>query len=148
MKKLKFYKLLVIVLVLLNATTLFFLFKGLRPQGRPDRNQLIAHLGLEGKAKEMVLQLQDIHFQQKDALINKSRRLHEELFTVFNDASKDSLDVQEKIDQIVENQRDIEQMTFDYFKEVTDYCNTDQKRQLKELIHIVLRQTAGPPVKH
>jgi hypothetical protein len=147
MKTLQFYKFLVVVLVLVNATTLFFLWKGHSPHGRPDRNQLVEHLGLEGNKKEQVLKLQDTHFKLKDALVNKSRQLHEDMFTVFNDASKDSLDVQKKIDQIVENQREIELMTFEYFKKVDALCNKSQKQQLKELIHQVLRQPVGPPVK-
>ena len=147
MKTIRFYKLAILALVLLNGTTLFFLWKGGPHHHHPGRNQLVEQLGLEGKSKEKVLQLQDDHFRRKDALMDKSRRLHEELFTYFNNAARDSADVSQKIDQIVENQREIEQMTFDYFKKVSELCNTQQKQELKELLHELLRHAAGPPPK-
>ena len=147
MKTLRFYKLAILVLLLINMTTLFFLWKRNKYHRRPDRNQLIEHLSLEGKAKEKVLMLQEDHFQRKDALMDRSRRLHEDLFNYFDNSSKDSHDVHVKIGQIVENQREIEQMTFDYFQKVSTLCNSHQKQELRILIHDVLRRSAGPPKK-
>lgn len=145
MKTLRFYKLATLSLLLLNAITLFFLWNGPGHHGRPERNELVEHLGIEGTAREKILTLQDDHFKRKGELMDKSRRLHEELFSYFNNACKDSSAVAAKIDQIVENQRNIEQMTFDYFKQISSFCSEEQKKELGELLHELLRRSAGPP---
>ena len=145
MKTTKFYKLVIVVLILVNLTTLFFLWKGPRRPKHPERNELVEMLDLSGNAKTKILALQDDHFKKKDALIKRSRNLHESLFKSFNDESKDSTDIKRLIDEIVENQRETEQMTFDYFKVVNALCTPDQQIRLQELIHDVLKRAGGPP---
>ena len=71
--------------------------------------------------------------------------MHESLFQSFNDTSKDSLESKVLIDEIVENQRETEQMTFDYFKVVNTLCSPDQQKKLQNLIHDVLSRAAGHP---
>ena len=145
MKTTKFYKLVIVVLILVNLTTLFFLWKGPRRPKHPERNELVEMLDLSGNAKTKILALQDDHFKKKDALIKRSRNLHESLFKSFNDKSKDSSEIKMLIDKIVENQRETEQMTFDYFKVVNSLCTPDQQKRLQELIHDVLKRAGGPP---
>lgn len=145
MKATKFYKLIIVVLILVNLTTLFFLWAAPRRPKHPMRNELVEMLGLSGNTKTKILELQDDHFKRKDALIKRSRVLHESLFQSFNDPSKDSTEITMLIDKIVENQRETEQMTFDYFKIVNSLCTPDQQKKLQELIHDVLSRAGGPP---
>jgi Spy/CpxP family protein refolding chaperone len=145
MKTTRFYKLIIVVLILINLTTLFFLWKGHKGPQRPDRNQLVEMLDLSGSAKTKILELQDDHFKKKGALVNRSRNLHESLFQSFNDESKDSTEIKKLIDKIVENQRETEQMTFDYFKVVNTLCTPVQQKKLQEIIHEVLSRSAGHP---
>jgi periplasmic protein CpxP/Spy len=146
MKTLKFYKILVIVLVLLNATTLFFLWRAPHhPPHHGPRKSLVEIIDLEGEAASKIKKLEDVHFRDKDALISESRQLHEKLFRSFNDEDKDSSDIHQLIDRIVENQRETEQMTFDYFKEVDALCNEEQKVKLQEVIHHALGRMGMPP---
>jgi hypothetical protein len=148
MKTLRFYKWAAAALLILNIITLFFLWTGAKHHGPPGRNDLVDLLSLEGEKKTKILALQDVHFKEKDKLIDKSSHLHEELFAYFNDPKKDAVDVSTKINQIVENQREIEQMTFDYFKKVSSYCSSEQKAKLQGLIHKVLRPPGGRPPKN
>ena len=141
MKTNRFYKIIISVLILINIGTLFFFWKGHKVPQRPDRNQLVEMLDLSGSAKTKILELQDNHFKKKGALIKRSRNLHESLFQSFNDESKDSTE----INKIVENQRETEQMTFDYFKVVNALCTPEQQKKLQELIHDVLKRAGGPP---
>jgi len=145
MKTIRFYKTLIVVLILVNLTTLFFLWNGPRRPKHPERNELVEMLDLTGNSKTKILVLQDDHFRKKDALIKRSRNLHESLFKSFNDPSKDSAEIKLLIDKIVENQRETEQMTFDYFKTVSSLCSTDQQKKLQELLHNVLSRAGGPP---
>ena len=145
MKTNRFYKIIISVLILINIGTLFFFWKGHNGPQRPDRNQLVEMLDLSGSAKTKILELQDNHFKKKGALVNRSRNLHESLFKSFNDKSKDSSEIKMLIDKIVENQRETEQMTFDYFKVVNSLCTPDQQKELQELIHNVLSRAGGSP---
>lgn len=147
MKSTKFYPLLVGVLVLLNVLTLYVLWPAAEREDphRPPRKSLVLVLHLEGKAKTAVAQLEKAHFHVKDSLVDRSRDLHEELFRNFSDATKDSADIAGLIDRIVENQRITEQMTFDYFKSVAQWCTPEQRRELQHAIHRVLRNAGGPP---
>lgn len=144
MKSTRFYKILVVLLVLINLVSVYFLMRGPK-NGPPDRNELVVLLDLKGPKKDKILQMQDKHFHDKHLLIERSRNLHEKLFQLFSDESKDSTDVQIMISKIVENQREIEQMTFDYFKEVDALCTKEQQEKLQTLLHEVLRRAGGPP---
>jgi len=145
MKTTRFYKLLIVVLILINLTTLFFLWKGPRRPKHPERNDLVEMLDLSGNTKTKILTLQDEHFKKKDFLIKRSIDLHESLFQSFNDTSKDRVEINLLIDKIVENQRETEQMTFDYFKVVNTLCTPVQQKKLQEIIHEVLSRSAGHP---
>ena len=145
MKTLRFYKILIAILVLLNLTTVYFLWSSAGHHGPPGKNDLVDLIHAEGKTKTTILGLQERHFADKHALIERSRNLHEQLFNSFSDSSKDSTDVKQIIDNIVENQREIEQMTFDYFKEINQLCTPEQQKKLQELIHEVLNRAGGPP---
>ncbi|ASS50311.1 MAG: hypothetical protein A3D31_12145 [Candidatus Fluviicola riflensis] len=155
MEKTRFYKLVILVLVLVNLTTLYFYWNGCSTEehrhhhGPPPRKSLVTLLSLTGTAKQRVQALEKDHFRVKDSLINVSRQLHEDLFVSFKDPSKDSASIQQLIDHIVENQRETEQMTFDYFKEVEKFCTPSQKKKLQKAIHgALLRVNPPPPPPH
>lgn len=151
MEKTRFYKLVILLLVLVNLTTLYVYRNGCSPEeqhrhhGPPPRKSLVTVLSLTGTTKQRVQALEKDHFRVKDSLIGVSRRLHEELFVSFKDPSKDSTSIQKLIDHIVENQRETEQMTFDYFKEVEKFCTPAQKKKLQKAIHGALLRVNPPP---
>lgn len=145
MKTLRFYKIVIVVLFIMNLTTLYFLWDSSRRPPHHKRRDLVEMLDLKGSAKTKVAQLQTEHFEIKDSLVERGRELHEYLFRSFNDPSKDSIAIKKIINDIVENQRETEQMTFDYFKKVNALCTPDQQEELQELIHDVIRKEGGPP---
>lgn len=147
MKTLRFYKLLIAILVLLNLFTVYFLWNSGKPKYPPfgPRKSLVELLELKGEAAQSIRKLETQHFQDKDALIDQSRRLHEQLFRSFSMTTKDSTDIAQLIDRIVENQRETEQMTFDYFKEVDALCTPEQKKELQEVLHHAIGRMGGPP---
>ncbi len=147
MKKLNFYKWAAAALLMLNLVTLFLLWSRARHHDPPGKNDLVNLLKLQGENKTKILVLQNGHFKEKRKLMDKKIALHEELFSYFNDSKKNSADAETKIDEIAQNQREIEQMTFDYFKKVSAYCSPEQKIKLQDLIHDVLQRTGGFPPK-
>ena len=147
MKTIKFYKSALLALFILNCVTVFFLWNSTidHHRGHPNKMDLLEQLELSGKKKDQIIRLQDAHFQVKDALMNRNRTLHERLFHSFNDPKKDSSAITLLINDIVENQREIEQMTFDYFKKIDSLCTPEQRIKLQNTIHKVLSRVGGPP---
>jgi hypothetical protein len=147
MKSTRFYKIIIGALVIINVATLVFLWltfnRPMGPPPHPGRLDLVEKLGIEGENRTKIIQLQDYHFKTKDSLIRKGRDLHERLYRFFNNSKKDSSEISQLIDQIVENQRETEQMTFDHFKAVSKLCNPEQLKLLDEIIHKVLSKR-GP----
>lgn len=145
MKTLRFYKIVITVLFVMNLTTLYFLWDSSRRPPHHKRKDLVEMLNLTGPAKTKVTKLQTEHFRVKDSLVDRGRDLHEYLFRSFNDPTKDSIEIKKIINDIVENQRETEQMTFDYFKKVNSLCTQEQQEELQGLIHDVIRKEGGPP---
>ena len=65
--------------------------------------------------------------------------------TNMEEAFLDKEDIAFQINLIVENQRETEQMTFDYFKEVNSLCTPEQRLKLQKLIQRVFNRAGGPP---
>lgn len=151
MKSTRFYKIVISILVIINVTTLVFLWltfnRPMGPPPHPGRLDLVEKLGVKGENRAKIIQLQDQHFKTKDSLISKGRDLHERLYRFFNNSDKDSSDITQLIDQIVENQRETEQMTFDHFKAISELCTPEQLKLLDEIIHNVFSRHGpeGPP---
>lgn len=146
----RLYKWVIVLLVLINGTLLYLYWsKPSPPEHRPyKRKSITIMLGMTGSDKQEVLKLEKVHFHRKDSLIRRGVQLHQELFRSFDNPKQDSADVSRVIDKIVENQREMEQMTFDHFKAISTYCNAEQKRKLKKGIYRVLQQmTPHPPGK-
>lgn len=147
----KLYKWVIVLLVLINGALLYLYWsKPAPPEHRPPhkRKSITIMLEMTGSDKQQVLKLEDIHFHRKDSLIRRGMHLHQELFRSFDNPKQDSSDIAAVIDKIVENQREMEQMTFDHFKAISQYCNPAQKRKLKKGIYRVLQQmTPHPPAK-
>ena len=148
----RLYKWVIVLLVLINGALLYLYWsKPSEPEHRPPhkRKSITIMLEMTGSDKQEVLKLEKVHFHRKDSLIRRGVTLHQALFRSFDDPKQDSADVAHVIDKIVENQREMEQMTFDHFKAISNYCNAEQKRKLKKGIYRVLQQmTMRPPRKH
>lgn len=148
MKQALYSKLIIGALISSNALTLFFLFRlecDSRPRG--PRKSLVELLDLEGVAKNKIAALEKIHFRQKELLNDESRRLHEQLFKTFNSDNTTGKSTF-IIHQIVENKRQNELQTFEYFKKVHTLCNAEQQAELNTILHHALRRLSGTPPHH
>jgi hypothetical protein len=146
MKKLRLFQFISFFLMVINLV-LVFLFWNARMHscGRPPRKDITEVLNMTGRKQTIVRKLQETHFKTKDQLMNRSRVLHEQLFQSFNDSSQNSAVL---IDKIMMNQREIEVMTYNYFKEISRFCNEEQLIKLTEVIHEALKRLSGPPPRN
>ena len=141
MNQAKFYKTLVIILVLLNLGTLFFLWSNKPPHHpRPEKHQISEMLKLKGEAKSFVEKLQTEHHIEKRELIQEDRELHNQLYLLVGKND----DPTAILEEIYFNKVKIEAMTFKYFDEIGKQCNQSQLKELKEHIKTALNNLSGP----
>lgn len=143
MKSPKFYKTIIVALVILNISTLAFIWLRKPPHPpKPGEVLLTETLKITGDSKATIDVLEKDHHKTKKNLVNKDLNLHEELYaTVGSGNSGDSL-----LNAIAINKEEIEMMTFKFFDEVASHCDDDQKLELDKMIREFLDHLRpGPP---
>jgi uncharacterized membrane-anchored protein YhcB (DUF1043 family) len=146
MKALKVYKILVVLLVVLNGVTLFFLL--MRPEHQPmppDRKDMAKELGLTGTDAEKVTRIQMTHHQEMRGLMDKNRKLHQQMYVHFVTNSNDSIKTKQLIERIVQNHEKVELLVFNYFNEVGSHCDATQRVKLNKRYEQLVNQMAHPP---
>lgn len=140
MKSLKFYKILTVLLVLLNLGTLAFFWLNRPPQGPPKAGALAAQLEIV-KDVELVKSLEAAHHKEKRKLMAKDRNLHDQLFSKIGTGE----DVSDLIEKITANYVEIETMTYNFFDSVAVYCNQTQLKRLRTTIGKAFGQLRKSP---
>lgn len=149
MNQAKFYKTLVIILVVLNLGTLFFMWFNKPPhRGRPEHTHISTMLKLKGDVKQTVDEISVAHHKEKRTLIQEDKKLHDQLYMLIGKKA----DAAEILEKIHFNKVKIEAITFKYFDEVAKNCNETQLLQLQEFIKKALNNLSvtarkGPPGK-
>jgi hypothetical protein len=146
MKSVRFYKLTILLLILINIIVLSIMWFHRPPRhqfhkGKPPISEIIS---LTGQAKITVDSLERKHHQDKRAMIRLDQELHHQLFNAIGD-KKHPVALKNKLDA---NKSNIVQMTFEFFNEVSNNCTDNQKIHLKEFIkkkiQTVHRPQMGP----
>lgn len=140
MNQTKFYKTLVIILILLNLGTVFSMWYNRPPHHpEPERHQISIMLQLEGDAKEAVDKLEIEHHKAKKTLMHEDRKMHNELYlSIGKNADPKAL-----LEDINFNKVKIEAITFKYFDNVGKQCNEVQLKKLKAFIKKALHNLSG-----
>ena len=141
MNQIRFYKIIVIVLVLLNLGTLTFLWFGRpRPEHEPDRGKsakfLIHELALTPGQQDEFGKLRDEHRRRLTILQKQDSRLHDRFFEAIFLPVPDTLTAKILSDSIAEVRRQMELLTFDHFRQLRQLLNEEQKNKF----HRVFRQ--------
>lgn len=137
MKGEKFYKIVITVLIMLNVSTITFIWFGKPPHPpKPGIHLLSNELGLTGLNKTKVDAMERVHHKEKQALKAKDLTLHKKLYEAIGaETNVDSLQ-----NEIATNKEEIEKMTFDFFDDVAQYCDSKQLTHLKEFVHGAFEQ--------
>lgn len=141
MEKTKFYKLLIAILLLINLGTLFFFWWN-RPPHPDQPGHLSEILHFKGEIAEKVTKLEEKHHRDKRALIQKSSEIHAEL---YKDLTLDPIKQEIYLDELADIERENDDMTFKFFREIASYCNEDQREELRKIIdHAIDKKRGGP----
>lgn len=116
---------------------------GMGPAG--PGQMIIEELKLTPEQISSFEKLKEGHHASMIELQAKGRELRNSYFDLLKQELPDQKMADEYVNAISENQKAIETVTFNHFKEVRHLCNDEQKKHFDEIIGDVLRNMAGKP---
>jgi hypothetical protein len=143
MARTKLYKIIIAILILINIGTLAFFLMGRPSHQPPQAGDLARILEIDGPNKQTIFKLEKDHHVKKRALLEKDRKLHEELFSKIGTG----YDVNPIHAKIESNFTEIEKMTYAFFHDVSAFCTDEQKMELKNVIDHAFNQMRKGPKK-
>jgi protein CpxP len=133
MNKTKFLTILVLLLLVLNAVTLFFLLgkkDGHKNKpggnGRPYSEYLTKQLNLDTIQVAQLKDLRDKHKQELGVLWKEDRELQEAKFVLLKEGSSDSLKLDSLLTLIVANKKKFELAFHNHFLQIRALCRPEQ----------------------
>lgn len=144
------------LLVMLNITTLFFLWRTAEPlksvEGEEDRPRpeeyMRKRLGLTGEQLEKLEESRERHFGQVAPLERELRKVRNELF-MTRTLEPDSARVQLDLERIGTLQKSIDSLTYAHFVEIRSICTPEQVKHLARVMHDMAQRRFGmEPPKH
>jgi hypothetical protein len=140
--KLSFWKIFAITLLISNMVILAFIFfeKPTRADNKGPSNFIIKELNLNAAQIENFNQLKFAHQDSVQSLKNTGRELREDYFKLLRNDTTDNILADQLLIQIANNQKVIEQITFEHFQSVKNICDSVQKDKFDSIILEVIHK--------
>lgn len=116
-------------------------------EGGP-KNRIIASLKFTPDQVDLYSNLVDAHRKAMHELRDKGKEIRSQYFDLLKQEQPDQKIVDDLAITIANNQKEIEQVTFNHFKDVRKICSAEQKKKFDEIIGDILKEMsrpAGPP---
>ena len=142
--------LLVVVLVLLNLTTLATIWFRKSPQQldadrrEGPKNFIIQKLHFNEKQIEEFSALVDEHRTQMQELREQIAESKEQFYDQLKSDAPDTAMAYQQIASITQFEEQAERITFNHFKKVRAICSSEQKQEFDVVINEILRRMMGP----
>lgn len=139
MRKEKLLWILIIVLILVNGATIFFMLSGRRPAPGDKFDRTITEvLQLnQGQIRQFNIMKRE-HHQEMIRVDREMQSTYEKYFYLLSDTGnileKDSLET-----VLGNNQKEKIQITYQHFNELKSICTSEQKEKFKELIPLLMQ---------
>lgn len=145
----KFLKIVIILLIIINAMVLVMHFKSTgrppRPHGAQLKYRLIEELRMDEKQETQYSEMVERH----RAAMNEIRKKEEETrIKIYSDLSNAHTDRDTLYDQMAQYRKEREIITFDHFMELRMILNPEQTEQFDKIIGEAVNGMEGPPGKH
>ncbi len=145
MENLKFYKLAIALLLLLNIGTLTFLWTHRPPGGGGGPFMfLVKETSMDDAQKRAYEQLRTEHRAQMNSFRANNSLLRGKLFELLATQDANAPEVQQMIDSIASSRKQEEIVTFEHFRKVRALCRPDQQAKFDAAIGEAV-QSLGPP---
>ena len=140
--KLSFWKIFAIILLISNTVILAFVFfeKPARGENKGPANFIIKELKFEEAQIESFNQLKFAHQDSVQRLKNTGRELRENYFKLLRNDTTDNILADQLLIQIANNQKAIEQITYEHFQSVKNICDSVQKEKFDSIILEVIHR--------
>lgn len=134
MNKVKFLSAAVVLLLILNAVMLFFMF-GKRPEKRPGGGRdggrsfsefISKQLNFDTIQKAQLIKLRDEHKTDLDQLRKEDNILHDTLFAYIKRGDLDSAKIDSVTNLIAANKKQFEIAFLKHFSQIRSICKPDQ----------------------
>ncbi len=149
MNRKHFNQAVIIILVVLNVTTLSLLWLG-RPHA-PDRAHgeqaaafLVKELGMTAAQQEAFSHLREFHHREMMLLQEQDRKLHDRFFESLFLPATDTLRLNLLADSIAGTRKQMEMVTYSHFGELTQLLNPAQKEKFRMIFRKALEQVMPP----
>jgi protein CpxP len=148
MSKVLFLTISVVLLFLLNAGMMIYLFR-LRSYHRELQGQrpdmfIIDQLHLDPQQQQSFSLLRHNHQEAVRAAQEEDRHLHDIYFTLLKTDHPDKTKADSVATLIAAQRSVIEKATFDHFQQLRELCRDDQKRLFDATIDEIARRMAPP----
>lgn len=151
MNKSKFLTIAIVLLLLLNATTLYFLFakKNYKRSSHGGTGHysefIIKQLKFDTVQIAQLKQLRDQHKPELDELRKQDKLLQDARFTLLKKGVTDSLKIDSVLNLLAANKKQFEMAFHKHFMEVRALCRPDQLELFNKTIdEMMKRRTHGP----
>ena len=134
----KKYKVIIWILVTINIGLIAFMFLQHRPHPRP---RIVNILNIEDARAKDINRKEMVHFNSKNALMDKSKKLRAQLLLSFENELPES-QVDSILHLISANQYELDKMTYIFFKDIKSICSEKERKQLNDFFTRVLEE--GP----
>ena len=152
MSKINFLTIAVVLLLLLNAGTLLFVFRwhagdSSRGHGNGEGPAafIIQALQLDAQQQEQFAGLRRDHQQKVRALHEEDKRLHDAYFSLLKTEHPDRVRVDSIANLIGGMEKQLSSITFEHFEKLRALCRDDQKKRFDATIDEIARRMAPGP---
>lgn len=141
------------ILAILNIVLMVNMWR--QPHGKPmhppmhmqggPKDRIIAELKFTSDQVDLFEDLVDKHRASMRDLQEKGREVRSQYFDLLKQEQPDQKLTEELSAAIATNQKEIEQVTFNHFKDVRKLCSPEQKNKFDEIIGDILKHMVKPP---
>ena len=137
----KISKYIIILLIVLNLVSLFFLLK----PHRPNPPKLTDVIEFEEPVKSKINEMEKIHFYQMKSYMKKIQAIRSKIYSKHLE-NADKIDYASHYNDLEEYTKKIEKLRFKYFSEIRNLCNYKQKDELDLFIqHMIEHESMRRP---
>ncbi|OWY26059.1 hypothetical protein C7N43_35765 [Sphingobacteriales bacterium UPWRP_1] len=146
----KFLKLIILLLVLLNAGMLGIIWLRKPPPHLPGGGKsaavyLTKELGFTSQQEEQYQKMHRQHHQTVDSIRTADQEIRQRLFDLLQTNLTDTTDAAQLANSLGNNRAKTEWVTFTHFKEVKQLCTPEQQIKFNRVIDEALRMLKPPP---
>lgn len=153
MNKINFLTAALLLLLVLNAVTLYFLFAkqgGKRPVGRGDGGRpysefISKQLNFDTTQKAALQKLRDDHKSELDQLRKQDNVLHDSLFAFVKRGQVDSVKVDSITNLIAANRKKFELAFLKHFSQIRSLCRPDQLELFNKTVDQMMKKRMPTP---